>query len=191
MLHGVPQLDLETPATGPIAQRLMPTTLLVRVSLSIGKYTKLGAAGLRCNQATCALVCKPGYVSKGRRRVRCRKNKKKNQWFWKSTLGSCKTCDVETPTSNDPLMTTTCKVNEGKQIKFSKCKVIYKVKFTFIKIQQNIDRLKLGTNRKFCKLSCPADHTAADSKAPFVKITCKCPRGSGDCGWYNRYAEIY
>lgn len=76
-----------------------------------------GAAGLRCNQATCALVCQPGHVSKGRRRVRCRKNKRKNVWFWKNTLGSCKTCDVETPTSNDPLMTTTCKVNEGKETK--------------------------------------------------------------------------
>ena len=73
-----------------------------------------GISGLRCNQATCALVCLPGHVSKGRRRVRCRKNKKKGTWFWKSTLGSCKTCSVETPTALDTNVTTTCKVNESK-----------------------------------------------------------------------------
>lgn len=73
-----------------------------------------GVKGLRCNQATCALVCEPGYLAKGRRRARCRKNKNKGTWFWKNTLGSCKSCDVQDPQANDELITTTCKVNEGE-----------------------------------------------------------------------------
>ena len=81
---------------------------------AIDTTTIAGIDGLRCNQATCALACKPGYVATGRRRAKCRKNKKTGKWFWKNTLGSCQTCSVETPMSNDPAMTTTCKVNASK-----------------------------------------------------------------------------
>ena len=47
------------------------------------------------------------------------------------------------------------------------------------------------TNRKFCKLSCPADHTfAGQNNKPnqkFVKIACKCPRrGNAGCNWYHK-----
>jgi len=127
---------------------------------AIDTTTIAGIDGLRCNQATCALACKPGYVATGRRRAKCRKNKKTGKWFWKNTLGSCQTCSVETPMSNDPTMTTTCKVNAN-------------------------------TNRKFCKLSCPADHTfAGQNNKPnqkFVKIACKCPkRGNQGCNWYHK-----
>merc|ERR1712226_1039258 len=127
---------------------------------AIDTTTIAGIDGLRCNQATCALACKPGYVATGRRRAKCRKNKKTGKWFWKNTLGSCQTCSVETPMSNDPAMTTTRKVNAN-------------------------------TNRKFCKLSCPADHTfAGQNNKPnqkFVKIACKCPkRGNKGCNWYHK-----
>merc|ERR1712176_1366583 len=45
--------------------------------------------------------------------------------------------------------------------------------------------------RKFCKLSCPADHTfAGQNNKPnqkFVKIACKCPkRGDKGCNWYHK-----
>ena len=68
-----------------------------------------GALGLRCNAGTCALLCPGGSRATGRRRVRCRYTKKLG-WYWKSKLGKCQTCDVETPMSNDSLMTTACKV---------------------------------------------------------------------------------
>jgi hypothetical protein len=127
---------------------------------SIDTSTIEGIDGLRCNQATCALACKPGYVATGRRRAKCRKNKKTGKWFWKNKLGNCKTCEVETPMSNDPNMTTTCKVNSN-------------------------------TNRKFCKMMCPADHTfGGQNNKPnqkFVKIACKCPkRGNKGCNWYHK-----
>ena len=85
---------------------------------AIDTTTIAGIDGLRCNQATCALACKPGYVATGRRRAKCRKNKKTGKWFWKNTLGSCQTCSVETPMSNDPAMTTTCKVNASKYSRY-------------------------------------------------------------------------
>lgn len=68
-----------------------------------------GALGLRCNAGTCALLCPGGSRATGRRRVRCRYTKKLG-WYWKSKLGKCQTCEVETPMSNDSLMTTACKV---------------------------------------------------------------------------------
>ena len=71
--------------------------------------TPEGALGLRCNAGTCALLCPGGSRAVGRRRARCRYTKKLG-WYWKEQLGSCQTCDVETPESTDPLMTTACKV---------------------------------------------------------------------------------
>ena len=42
-----------------------------------------------------------------------------------------------------------------------------------------------NNNRRWCKLECPENHQAADSKKHFVKISCKCPRNANrDCGWY-------
>jgi len=117
--------------------------------------TPEGALGLRCNAGTCAILCPGGSRPIGRRRARCRYNKRQG-WYWKEKLGSCRTCEVETPMSNDPLMTTACKVN-------------------------------VNTGRKFCKMVCPADHTAADQRQSFVKVACKCPRmGSKGCNWYHK-----
>merc|ERR1712154_237298 len=110
--------------------------------------------GLRCRGATCALKCQPGFLAVGRRRTKCRWNRRKKEWFWKNTLGSCRSCAVQDPESTDPLMTTECHTNAKN-------------------------------NRRWCKLSCPADHTAANSKKSFVKIACKCPRAANrDCAWY-------
>ena len=40
---------------------------------------------------------------------------------------------------------------------------------TMCKVNEN-------TNRRWYKLSCPADHFAVDQKQSFIKIACKCPR---------------
>merc|ERR1711892_1074551 len=81
--------------------------------------TPEGALGLRCNAGTCAVLCPGGSRAVGRRRTRCRYTEKLG-WYWKEQLGSCQTCDVETPESNDPLMTTACKVNVNTGRKFCK-----------------------------------------------------------------------
>merc|ERR1712176_317044 len=113
-----------------------------------------GLDQLRCNGATCALKCLPGYQGIGRRRTKCRFNRKTQTWFWKNTLGSCRSCAVQEPVSLDPLMSTMCKINSNN-------------------------------NRKWCKMECPENHTAADSNKQFVKIACKCPRNANrDCNWY-------
>ena len=46
----------------------------------------LGLESLRCNRATCALKCQPGFLAVGRRRTKCRFNKKTKQWLEKLTL---------------------------------------------------------------------------------------------------------
>ena len=61
--------------------------------------------------ATCALKCEPGNIAVGRRRAKCRFNRKKKTWFWKNDLGSCRTCDPAIPQPDDVNITTTCKVN--------------------------------------------------------------------------------
>lgn len=35
-----------------------------------------GAERYTCNESTCTLICNPGYIATGRRRVRCRYNNK-------------------------------------------------------------------------------------------------------------------
>merc|ERR1711893_470069 len=59
---------------------------------AIDTTTIAGIEGLRCNQATCALACKPGYVATGRRRAKCRKNKKTGKWCWKKQQTKSKVC---------------------------------------------------------------------------------------------------
>ena len=69
-----------------------------------------GASGTVCDQATCAVVCEPGYIGTGRRRTRCRYTKKKG-FFWRRQLGKCETCSQLTPAVG---MSQTCEVVKGK-----------------------------------------------------------------------------
>jgi len=117
--------------------------------------TPEGALGLRCNAGTCAILCPGGSRAVGRRRTRCRYTKKLG-WYWKESLGSCQTCDVETPMSNDPLMTTACKVNENTGRKFCK-------------MNCPADHLAADQKTSFVKVAC---------KCP--------RQGKNGCSWYHR-----
>merc|ERR1711892_1114760 len=117
--------------------------------------TPEGALGLRCNAGTCAVLCPGGSRAVGRRRTRCRYTKKLG-WYWKEQLGSCQTCDVETPESNDPLMTTACKVNVNTGRKFCK-------------MNCPADHLAADQKTSFVKVAC---------KCP--------RQGKNGCSWYHR-----
>ena len=56
---------------------------------------------LECKKSTCALRCEGGFLPVGRRRVKCRFNKKSGTYEWKRALGICKGC---AETSPDPGM---------------------------------------------------------------------------------------
>ena len=58
--------------------------------------TPEGASAIACDQSTCAVICKPGFLSTGRRRVRCRWNRKKG-FHWNKELSTCSTCDPAEP----------------------------------------------------------------------------------------------
>merc|ERR1712226_857689 len=123
-----------------------------------------GALGLRCNAGTCALLCPGGSRATGRRRVRCRYTKKLG-WYWKSKLGKCQTCDVETPMSNDGLMTTACKVNVNTGRKF--CKMVCPA-----------DMAAADRPTSFVKVACSAQNKVqrvangtTDSELPIMKTT--------------------
>jgi len=47
---------------------------------------------IECDQASCALKCDLGAMAYGRRRTKCRFTEAKG-YFWKKTLGTCRTCD--------------------------------------------------------------------------------------------------
>ena len=69
-------------------------------SASFEKCPKLdlpiGASEIKCNGATCALVCNEGSVVTGRKRIRCRQ-KPNGKFHWRKTLGQCVSCDpIET-----------------------------------------------------------------------------------------------
>lgn len=117
--------------------------------------TPEGALGLRCNAGTCAILCPGGSRAVGRRRARCRYTKKLG-WYWKEQLGSCQTCDVETPESTDPLMTTACKVNVNTGRKFCK-------------MNCPADHLAADQKTSFVKVAC---------KCP--------RQGKNGCNWYHR-----
>lgn len=69
-----------------------------------------GADNIACDASTCAVICKAGYKSFGQRRTRCRWNKTQG-FFWKKTLGTCTTCDPETPAVTDTNVTLNCSIN--------------------------------------------------------------------------------
>jgi hypothetical protein len=69
--------------------------------------TPAGADSITCDQSTCAVVCSPGFIGTGKRRTKCRYNRKKG-FFWKQTLGACESCtDLTAPSG----VTQTCTFN--------------------------------------------------------------------------------
>ena len=76
-------------------------------------------------------------------------------------MGQCSTCDPAEPTSNDPNMTVSCKINVNTNRKF--CKFQCAPAYVFG-----------GINNK------------PDMR--FTKIACKCPRGPNGrkCNWFNK-----
>lgn len=71
-----------------------------------------GVAGKVCDGSTCMVVCEPGKVAMGRRRIKCRWKRSKG-FFWKQELPTCSGCDPEDPTTAiaDSNMTAECAVN--------------------------------------------------------------------------------
>merc|ERR1712130_534598 len=115
-----------------------------------------GLDKLRCQGATCALKCKGGYLPVGRRRTKCRWNRKKQEWFWKNQLGGCRTCSVWEPTSDDPLMTTMCKVNPNTNRRWCK-----------LECPEN--HQAADQNGRFVKIACKCPRAA-----------------NRECKWYHR-----
>ena len=75
-----------------------------------------GATGIVCDQASCAVECKGGYMIDGNLRTKCKKQPKTGGFQWRRELGTCKTCDSE-PEFNDSNLWKACWI-EPKVSKF-------------------------------------------------------------------------
>ena len=60
----------------------------------------------------CTAVCDPGFVSSGRRTVKCRHNSK-YEYFWKTALNPCITCGD--PQFADSRISVDCHFNPGER----------------------------------------------------------------------------
>jgi len=116
--------------------------------------TPEGASAVACDKSTCAVICQPGYLAMGQRRVRCRFNKKKG-FFWNRELSKCETCDPATPEDTYP--------GNGLSLVCS---------------------VKPKNNRKVCIATCGAEQNFPGGRPnKFAKAKCKCPRKEGKCSW--------
>ena len=124
------------------------------------------AEELKCDQATCALVCNDGFVAIGRRRVKCRYNKKKG-FFWKREIGVCQTCSEIVPPNGT---TVDCAINP--------------------KSKKSICSLSCENGNDF-----EVSDWLSEVTPHKVKLKCKCPRQpfvdgttitmKRSCGWYS------
>lgn len=66
-----------------------------------------GADNIVCDQASCAVECKGGYLIKGNPRTKCKWNPKYQIFEWRRPLGYCRTCKGE-PTFKDSKIWKNC-----------------------------------------------------------------------------------
>ena len=116
-----------------------------------------GGSSVVCDQSTCAVVCNPGYIGTGKRRTRCRYNKKKG-FFWKKELGACETCTDLTPSAG---MSSSCDFNpKNKRV----CKHTCDTEGDIIAVGEK------EPNNISLKCKCPRDQV--------TKVR--------TCGWFNK-----
>lgn len=77
-----------------------------------------GNSELMCDQSTCAVKCADTFIATGKRRTRCRWNKKKG-FHWKAALGPCETCSA--PLIAPAGVASVCTVKRGKSMCTQTC----------------------------------------------------------------------
>ena len=80
------------------------------------------AKELKCNRSTCSMICKPGFLATGKKRVACRR--KNGKFMWIKELGSCKSCEPDEPQPADENVRGKCETNRlGRRICTFQCPI--------------------------------------------------------------------
>ena len=80
------------------------------------------AKELKCNRSTCSMICKPGFLATGKKRVACRR--KNGKFMWIKELGSCESCEPDEPQPADENVRGKCETNRlGRRICTFQCPI--------------------------------------------------------------------